>query len=62
MARVIGIDLGTTNSCVAVMEGGEPTVVPNSEGGRVTPSGVAISKSGERLVGTVAKRQAASER
>jgi molecular chaperone DnaK len=58
MARVIGIDLGTTNSCVAVMEGGEPTVVPNSEGGRVTPSVVAISKSGERLVGTVAKRQA----
>jgi molecular chaperone DnaK len=58
MARVIGIDLGTTNSCVAVMEGGEPTVIPNSEGGRVTPSVVAISKSGERLVGTVAKRQA----
>jgi molecular chaperone DnaK len=58
MPRVIGIDLGTTNSCVAVMEGGEPVVIPNSEGGRVTPSVVAISKSGERLVGTVAKRQA----
>jgi molecular chaperone DnaK len=58
MARVIGIDLGTTNSCVAVMEAGEPQVVPNAEGGRVTPSVVAISKSGERLVGTVAKRQA----
>jgi molecular chaperone DnaK len=58
MARVIGIDLGTTNSCVAVMEAGEPQVVPNSEGGRVTPSVVAVSKTGERLVGTVAKRQA----
>ncbi|MBF6600760.1 MAG: Hsp70 family protein, partial [Dehalococcoidia bacterium] len=58
MARVIGIDLGTTNSCVAVMEGGEPVVVPNSEGGRITPSVVAIAKNGERLVGTVAKRQA----
>jgi molecular chaperone DnaK len=58
MARVIGIDLGTTNSCVAVMEGGEPQVVPNSEGGRTTPSVVAIGKDGERLVGTVAKRQA----
>ncbi len=57
MAKAIGIDLGTTNSCVAVMEAGEPTVIPNSEGGRVTPSVVAISKSGERLVGTVAKRQ-----
>src|SRR5436309_7129898 len=57
MAKVIGIDLGTTNSCVAVMEGGEPTVIPNSEGGRVTPSVVAITKSGERLVGQVAKRQ-----
>jgi molecular chaperone DnaK len=55
---VIGIDLGTTNSCVAVMEGGEPQVVPNSEGGRTTPSVVAIGKDGERLVGTVAKRQA----
>ena len=58
MARVIGIDLGTTNSAVAVMEAGEPTIIPNSEGGRVTPSVVAVSKSGERLVGTVAKRQA----
>lgn len=58
MSKVIGIDLGTTNSCVAVMEGKEPKVIPNSEGGRTTPSVVAISKSGERLVGTVAKRQA----
>jgi len=58
MAKVIGIDLGTTNSCVAVMEGGEPVVIPNAEGGRVTPSMVAISKTGERLVGVVAKRQA----
>jgi molecular chaperone DnaK len=58
MARVIGIDLGTTNSAVAVMEGGEPTIIPNAEGGRITPSMVAISKSGERMVGQVAKRQA----
>ncbi len=58
MPRVIGIDLGTTNSVVAVMEGGEPTVIPNSEGGRLTPSVVAMSKGGERLVGQVAKRQA----
>jgi molecular chaperone DnaK len=58
MGKVIGIDLGTTNSCVAVLEGGEPVVVPNSEGGRTTPSVVAFTKSGERLVGTVAKRQA----
>ena len=58
MAKVIGIDLGTTNSCVAVLEGGEPTVVPNAEGGRTTPSVVAFSKTGERLVGQVAKRQA----
>src|SRR5438876_1331801 len=58
MPKVIGIDLGTTNSVVAVMEGGEPVVVPNSEGGRITPSVVAVSKTGERLVGTVAKRQA----
>jgi molecular chaperone DnaK len=58
MAKVIGIDLGTTNSCMAVLEGGEPTVIPNSEGGRTTPSVVAFSKSGERLVGQVAKRQA----
>src|SRR5579885_2794865 len=58
MSRVIGIDLGTTNSAVAVMEGGEPTIIPNAEGGRITPSMVAINKSGERLVGQVAKRQA----
>ncbi|HEX4206102.1 MAG TPA: molecular chaperone DnaK [Ktedonobacteraceae bacterium] len=58
MPKVIGIDLGTTNSCVAVMEGGEPTVIPNAEGARTTPSIVAINKSGERLVGEVAKRQA----
>ena len=58
MARVIGIDLGTTNSCMAVMEGGEPVVIPNSEGNRTTPSVVAFTKSGERLVGQVAKRQA----
>jgi molecular chaperone DnaK len=58
MARVIGIDLGTTNSVVAVMEAGEPVVINNSEGGRITPSVVAVSKTGERLVGTVAKRQA----
>ncbi len=58
MAKVIGIDLGTTNSCVAVMEGKEPVVIPNSEGGRVTPSVVAFTKTGERLVGQPAKRQA----
>ncbi|MCE3266867.1 MAG: chaperone protein DnaK [Solirubrobacterales bacterium] len=58
MAKTIGIDLGTTNSCVAVMEGGEPTVLENSEGARTTPSVVAFTDSGERLVGTVAKRQA----
>ena len=58
MAKIIGIDLGTTNSCVAVMEGGEPKVIPNEEGGRTTPSVVAFTKSGERLVGQVAKRQA----
>ncbi|HEU5200640.1 MAG TPA: molecular chaperone DnaK [Ktedonobacterales bacterium] len=58
MAKVIGIDLGTTNSCVAVMEGGEPVVIPNAEGARTTPSVVAFTKSGERLVGEVAKRQA----
>ncbi|MBI4830107.1 MAG: molecular chaperone DnaK [Candidatus Lindowbacteria bacterium] len=58
MAKVIGIDLGTTNSCVAVLEGREPVVIANSEGGRTTPSVVAFTKTGERLVGTVAKRQA----
>jgi len=58
VAKTIGIDLGTTNSCVAVMEGGEPTVLENSEGGRTTPSVVAFADSGDRLVGTVAKRQA----
>ncbi len=58
MAKIIGIDLGTTNSCVAVMEGGEPKVIPNEEGGRTTPSIVAFTKNGERLVGQVAKRQA----
>lgn len=58
MSKVIGIDLGTTNSCVAVMEGGDPTVIANREGGRTTPSIVAISDSGERLVGQIAKRQA----
>ncbi len=58
MGKTIGIDLGTTNSCVAVMEGGEPTVLENAEGGRTTPSVVAFTDSGERLVGTVAKRQA----
>src|SRR3990172_1912558 len=57
MARAIGIDLGTTNSCMAVMEGGEPVVIPSAEGGRTVPSVVAIAKSGERLVGQVAKRQ-----
>src|SRR6266478_2387175 len=51
MARVIGIDLGTTNSCMAVIEGGEPTVIPNAEGGRTTPSVVAFTKDGQRLVG-----------
>ena len=58
MAKIIGIDLGTTNSCVAVMEGGEPKVIANEEGGRTTPSVVAFTKNGERLVGQVAKRQA----
>ena len=58
MAKIIGIDLGTTNSCVAVMEGGEPTVITNPEGARTTPSVVAFTKTGERLVGQVAKRQA----
>ena len=58
MSRIIGIDLGTTNSCVAVMEGGEPVIIPNAEGGRTTPSVVAFSKTGERMVGSLAKRQA----
>ena len=58
MGKIIGIDLGTTNSCVAVLEGGEPVVIANAEGGRTTPSVVAFSKTGERMVGQVAKRQA----
>ena len=58
MGKIIGIDLGTTNSCIAVMEGGEPVVIANAEGGRTTPSVVAFSKNGERMVGQVAKRQA----
>ena len=58
MGKIIGIDLGTTNSCVAVMEGGEPVVIPNAEGNRTTPSVVAFNKNGERLVGQIAKRQA----
>src|SRR5215470_553882 len=58
MSKIIGIDLGTTNSVVAVMEGGEPVVITNPEGSRLTPSVVAFTKSGERLVGQVAKRQA----
>ena len=58
MGKIIGIDLGTTNSCVAVYEGGEPVVIPNPEGARTTPSVVAFSKSGERMIGQVAKRQA----
>ena len=58
MSKIIGIDLGTTNSCVAVMEGGEPVVIANAEGARTTSSVVAFSKTGERMVGQVAKRQA----
>ena len=56
MAKIIGIDLGTTNSCVAVIEGGEPVVIPNAEGARTTPSVVAFKKDGERIVGRVARR------
>ena len=58
MGKTVGIDLGTTNSVVAVMEGGRPTVIPNSEGGRTTPSVVAFNKTDERLVGLLARRQA----
>ncbi|MBD3242747.1 MAG: Hsp70 family protein, partial [Chitinivibrionales bacterium] len=58
MGKIIGIDLGTTNSCVAVMEAGKPVVIPNADGGRTTPSMVAFTKGGERLVGAIAKRQA----
>src|ERR1043166_9225125 len=58
MSKIIGIDLGTTNSVVSVMEGGQPVVIPNQEGGRTTPSVVGFTKSGERLRGQVAKRQA----
>ena len=58
MSKIIGIDLGTTNSCVSVIEGGEPVVIANAEGARTTPSVVAFTKDGERIVGSVAKRQA----
>ncbi|MBQ4288651.1 MAG: Hsp70 family protein, partial [Clostridia bacterium] len=58
MSKIIGIDLGTTNSCMAVMEGGEPVVIPNAEGARTTSSVVAFTNTGERLVGQIAKRQA----
>ena len=58
MGKIIGIDLGTTNSCVAVLEGGEPTVITNPEGGRTTPSVVGFTKDGDRLIGQAAKRQA----
>ena len=58
MGKIIGIDLGTTNSCVAVMEGGKPVVITNAEGSRTTPSVVAFTKTGERVVGDAAKRQA----
>ena len=58
MSKVIGIDLGTTNSCVSIVSGGDPVVIPNSEGGRTTPSVVAFTDKGDRLVGQIAKRQA----
>jgi molecular chaperone DnaK len=58
MGKIIGIDLGTTNSCVAVLEGGEPVVIANAEGARTTPSVVAFAKNGDRMVGQIAKRQA----
>ena len=58
MGKILGIDLGTTNSCMAVMENGKPVVIPNAEGNRTTPSVVAFTKTGERLVGAMAKRQA----
>ena len=58
MPKVVGIDLGTTNSVIAVLEGGDPVVIPNAEGGRLTPSVVAFTKTGERLVGQLARRQA----
>ena len=58
MGKIIGIDLGTTNSCVSVMEGGEAVVIPNAEGNRTTPSVVAFAKNGERMIGQAAKRQA----
>ena len=61
MSKIIGIDLGTTNSCVSVMEGGEAVVIPNAEGNRTTPSVVAFSKTGERMVGQVAKEEAAGD-
>ena len=61
MAKTIGIDLGTTNSCMAVLEGGEPTVIPNAEGGRTTPSVVAFTKDGQRLVGAPAQAPAGDE-